>query len=152
MQGASAGSEHTLPGTPIPPVSSPADDARRDSNSSGSKGSDGRAQRRFISPFALAAAPIGTEDDTDSDSRSASLPTQKCPSLTPTSSMTQPPSTGVRPYGQVCQYTIAYLDQNDAHEQSLGQSDGSLPGPEQTSNQSMNQTMRLGSTAKVFQH
>ena len=36
---------------------------------------------------------------------------------------------------------VAYLDQNDAHEQSLGQSDGSLPGPEQTrnQNQSINQ-------------
>ena len=31
---------------------------------------------------------------------------------------------------------VPYLDQNDAHEQSLGQSDGSLPGPEQTLNQS----------------
>ena len=28
------------------------------------------------------------------------------------------------------------LDQNDAHEQSLGQSDGCLPGPEHTLNQS----------------
>ena len=32
---------------------------------------------------------------------------------------------------------VPYLDQNDAHEQSLGQSDGSLPGPEQTLNQSI---------------
>ena len=31
---------------------------------------------------------------------------------------------------------VPYLDQSDAHEQSLGQSDGSLPGPEQTLNQS----------------
>ena len=30
---------------------------------------------------------------------------------------------------------LPYFDQNDAHEQSLGQSDGSLPGPEQTLNQ-----------------
>ena len=35
---------------------------------------------------------------------------------------------------------IPYLDQNDAHEQSLGQSDGSLPGPEQTLNHSINQS------------
>ena len=34
---------------------------------------------------------------------------------------------------------VPHLDQNDAHEQSLGQSDGSLPGPEQTLNQSINQ-------------
>ena len=33
-----------------------------------------------------------------------------------------------------------FLDQNDAHEQRLGQSDESLPGPEQTLNQSINQT------------
>ena len=32
---------------------------------------------------------------------------------------------------------VPYLDQNDAHEQSLGQSDVSLPGPEQTLNQSI---------------
>ena len=32
---------------------------------------------------------------------------------------------------------VPHLDQNDAHEQSLGQSDGSLPGPEQTLNQSI---------------
>ena len=25
---------------------------------------------------------------------------------------------------------VPYLDEKDAHEQSLGQSDGSLPGPE----------------------
>ena len=31
---------------------------------------------------------------------------------------------------------VPHLDQNDAHEQSLGQSDGSLPGPKQTLNQS----------------
>ena len=36
---------------------------------------------------------------------------------------------------------VPYLDQNDAHEQSLGQSDGSLPGPEQTLNQSINQSI-----------
>ena len=29
---------------------------------------------------------------------------------------------------------ISYLDQNDAHEQSLGQCDGSLPGPRHTLN------------------
>ena len=38
---------------------------------------------------------------------------------------------------------VPYLDQNDAHEQSLGQSDGSLPGLEQTLNQSINQTIAL---------
>ena len=32
---------------------------------------------------------------------------------------------------------VPHLDQNDAHEQSLGQSDGSLPGPEQTLNHSL---------------
>ena len=32
---------------------------------------------------------------------------------------------------------VPHLDQNDALEQSLGQSDGSLPGPEQTLNQSI---------------
>ena len=37
---------------------------------------------------------------------------------------------------------VPHLDQNDAHEQSLGQSDGSLPGPEQTLNQSINQSYR----------
>ena len=36
---------------------------------------------------------------------------------------------------------VPYLDQDDAHEQSLGQSDGSLPGPEQTLNQSINQSI-----------
>ena len=36
---------------------------------------------------------------------------------------------------------VPYSDQNDAHEQSLGQSDGSLPGPEQTLNQSINQSI-----------
>ena len=36
---------------------------------------------------------------------------------------------------------VPYLDQNDAHEQSLGQSDGSLAGPEQTPNQSINQSI-----------
>ena len=35
---------------------------------------------------------------------------------------------------------VPHLDQNDAHEQSLGQSDGSLPGPKQTLNQSVNQS------------
>ena len=30
---------------------------------------------------------------------------------------------------------LPYLDENDAHEQSLGQSDGSLPSPKQTLNQ-----------------
>ena len=35
---------------------------------------------------------------------------------------------------------VPYLDQNDAHEQSLGQSDGSLPGPKQTLNQAINQS------------
>ena len=35
------------------------------------------------------------------------------------------------------------LDQNDAHEQSLGQSDGSLPGPKQTLNDSVNQSIKL---------
>ena len=43
---------------------------------------------------------------------------------------------------------VPYLDQNDAHEQSLGQSDGSLPGPEQTLyqsiNQSINQSIKTG--------
>ena len=34
---------------------------------------------------------------------------------------------------------VPHLDQNDAHEQSLGESDGSLPGSEQTLNQSTNQ-------------
>ena len=34
---------------------------------------------------------------------------------------------------------VPHLDQNDAHEQSLGQSDGSLPGPEQTLNHSLTQ-------------
>ena len=38
---------------------------------------------------------------------------------------------------------VPYLDQNDAHEQSLGQSDGSLPGPEQTLNQSINQSINI---------
>ena len=38
----------------------------------------------------------------------------------------------MQPAGQV-----PYLYQNDAHEQSLGQSDGSLSGPEQTLNQSI---------------
>ena len=33
---------------------------------------------------------------------------------------------------------VPYVDQSDAHEQSLGQSDGSLPGPEQSLNQSVN--------------
>ena len=37
---------------------------------------------------------------------------------------------------------VPCLDQNDAHEQSLGQSDGPLPGPEQTLNQSINQRMQ----------
>ena len=40
-----------------------------------------------------------------------------------------------------------YLDQNDAHEQSLGQSDGSLPGPEQTLNQSINQQQAVNDPA-----
>ena len=34
---------------------------------------------------------------------------------------------------------VPHLDQNDAHKQSLGQSDGSLPGPEQTVNKSINE-------------
>ena len=38
---------------------------------------------------------------------------------------------------------VSYLDRNDAHEQSLGQSDGSLPGPEQTLNQSINQSIDM---------
>ena len=41
---------------------------------------------------------------------------------------------------------VPYLDQNDAHEQSLGQSDGSLPGPEQTLNQSINQSKSIASS------
>ena len=38
---------------------------------------------------------------------------------------------------------VLCLDQNDAHEQSLGQSDGSLTGPEQTLNQSNNQSILI---------
>ena len=37
-----------------------------------------------------------------------------------------------------------YLDQNDAHEQSLGQSDGPLPGPEQTLTQKKKITLSAG--------
>ena len=37
---------------------------------------------------------------------------------------------------------VPYLDQNDAHKQGLGQSDGSLPAPEQTLNQSINPIQR----------
>ena len=36
---------------------------------------------------------------------------------------------------------VPHLDQNDALEQSLGQSDGSLPGPEQTLNQPKKKTV-----------
>ena len=36
---------------------------------------------------------------------------------------------------------VAFLHQNDAHEQSLGQSDESLRGPEQTLSQSFNQSI-----------
>ncbi|KAK9835470.1 hypothetical protein WJX74_000883 [Apatococcus lobatus] len=72
----------------------------KDSNSSGSKDSEGRAQRRFVSPFALAAAPITLDDDTDSDSKSASVHTQKSRALSPTSSMTQPLSTAMGAAGQ----------------------------------------------------
>ena len=42
---------------------------------------------------------------------------------------------------------VPHLDQNDALEQSLGQSDGSLPGPEQTLNQSINQSNMITAEA-----
>ena len=38
-------------------------------------------------------------------------------------------------------WPISILDQHDAHEQSLGQSDGSLPGPKQTLNQPSNHSI-----------
>ena len=44
---------------------------------------------------------------------------------------------------------VPYLDQNDAHEQSLGQSDGSLPGPEQTLNQSINQSINMAANVNI---
>ena len=44
---------------------------------------------------------------------------------------------------------VPYLDQN-AHEQSLGQSDGSLPGPEQTLNQSSNQALKIVNRLNKF--
>ena len=43
---------------------------------------------------------------------------------------------------------VPHLDQNDALEQSLGQSDGSLPGPEQTLNQP-NQSKATSNTHAV---
>ena len=44
---------------------------------------------------------------------------------------------------------VPHLDQNDAYEQSLGQSDGSLPGPKQTLNQSINQSVHQARCAIV---
>ena len=45
---------------------------------------------------------------------------------------------------------VPYLDQNDAYEQSLGQSDGSLPGSEQTLNQSINLLKYAGKQSAII--
>ena len=81
----------------------------KNSNSSGSRDSDGRPQRRFVSPFAQAAAPIALDDDADSDSKSASVHMQKGSALSPTSSMTQPLPAAMTSAGQVCQHLLQSL-------------------------------------------